>query len=269
MSLSKSSYYYKPKGKRPDDTSLVKRIEELVEEFSGYGYRRITAQLQREGIRVNHKRVLRLMRKRGLLCKPKRRWVRTTDSTHGYKIYSNLLPQTSVTALNQVWIADITYIRIRVGFVYLAVILDLFSRKAIGYAVSRNIDTQLSLRALHMALQSRNPSPGVIHHSDQGVQYAARDYVDTLHFHGFRISMARKGNPYDNAVAESFLKTLKAEEVHLWEYETLAEVEKRVPYFIQEVYNRKRLHSSLSYRPPEEFERMILKNNNLTPVCPL
>jgi putative transposase len=269
MSLSKSSYYYKPKGKRSDDTSLVKRIEELVEEFSGYGYRRITAQLQREGIRVNHKRVLRLMRKRGLLCKPKRRWVRTTDSTHGYKIYPNLLPQTSVTALNQVWIADITYIRIRVGFVYLAVILDLFSRKAIGYAVSRNIDTQLSLRALHMALQSRNPSPGVIHHSDQGVQYAARDYVDTLHFHGFRISMARKGNPYDNAVAESFLKTLKAEEVHLWEYETLAEVEKRVPYFIQEVYNRKRLHSSLSYRPPEEFERMILKNNNLTPVCPL
>jgi putative transposase len=269
MNLSRSSYYYKPREKNLDDTSLIKRIEELVEEFSGYGYRRITAQLQREGIRVNHKRVLRLMRKRGLLCKPKRRWVRTTDSTHGYKIYPNLLPQTPVTALNQVWIADITYIRIRVGFVYLAVILDLFSRKAIGYALSRNIDTQLSLRALHLALQSRNPPPGVIHHSDQGVQYAARDYVDTLHFHGFRISMARRGNPYDNAVAESFLKTLKAEEVHLWEYETLAEVEKRVPYFIQEVYNRKRLHSSLSYRPPEEFERMFLMNNNPTPVCPL
>lgn len=269
MSLSRSSYYYKVKGKKPDDASLVKRIEELVEEFSGYGYRRITAQLQREGIRVNHKRVLRLMRKRGLLCKPKRRWVRTTDSTHGYKIYPNLLPQTSVTALNQVWIADITYIRIRVGFVYLAVILDLFSRKAIGYALSRNIDTPLSLRALHLALQSRNPPPGVIHHSDQGVQYAARDYVDTLHFHGFRISMARRGNPYDNAVAESFLKTLKTEEVHLWEYETLAEVEKRVPYFIQEVYNRKRLHSSLSYRPPEEFERMFLTNNHSNPCLSL
>ena len=132
MILSRSSYYYKPKGTKPDDASLVKRIEKLVEEFSGYGYRRITAQLRREGIRANHKRVLRLMRERGLIRKPKRRWVRTTDSTHGYKIYPNLLPECPVTALNQVWIADLTYIRIRVGFIYLAVILDLFSRKAIG-----------------------------------------------------------------------------------------------------------------------------------------
>lgn len=265
MNLSRSSYSYKAKEEKPDDLPWVKRIEELVEEFSGYGYRRITIQLRREGIRVNHKRVLRLMRERGLTCKPKRRWVRTTDSTHGYKIYPPLLPESPVTARNQVWIADITYIRIRVGFVYLAVILDLFSRKAIGYALSRNIDTLLTLRALHMALQSRNPPPGVIHHSDQGVQYAARDYVDTLHFHGFRISMARRGNPYDNAVAESFMKTLKTEEVYLWEYETLADVEKRVPYFIEDVYNRKRLHSSLSYRSPDEFERTILKNNQQNP----
>jgi putative transposase len=136
-------------------------------------------------------------------------------------------------------------------------------------ALSRNINAQLSLRALHMALQSRTPPSGVIHHSDQGVQHAARDYVDTLHFHDFRIRMARRGNPDDNAVAESFLKILKTEEVYLWECETLADVGKRVPYFIEEVYNRKRLHSSLSYRPPEEFERMFLKNNNPTPVCPL
>ncbi len=151
------------------------------------------------------------------------------------------------------------------GFVYLAVILDLFSRKAIGYGLSRNIDTPLSLNALNMALESRNPPPGVIHHSDQRVQYAAHHYVDTLVFRGFQISMARKGNPYDNAVVESFLKTLKTEEVYLWEYQTLADVEKRVPYFIEQVYNQKRLHSALHYRPPDEFERMFLSNNLQNP----
>jgi putative transposase len=265
MKLPRSTYYYKPKENKPDDSFLLKRIEELVEEFHRYGYRRITAQLHREGIPVNHKKVLRLMRERGLLCKTRRRWVRTTDSTHGYRIYPNLLPQGPVNAPNRVWIADLTYIRIFIGFVYLAVILDLFSRKAIGYGLSRNIDTQLSLKALHMALQRRNPPPGVIHHSDQGVQYAADDYVDTLNSHGFQISMARKGNPYDNAVAESFLKTLKTEEVYLWEYQTLADVEKRVPYFIEQVYNRKRLHSSLNYRPPDEYERMFHPNNHHHP----
>jgi len=258
MSLPRSSYYYKGQEKKPDETSLVERIEELVEEFNGYGYRRITAQLHREGIRVNHKKVLRIMRERELLCKPKHRWVPTTDSHHPYRIYPNLLPDSPATAPNQVWAADITYIRIFLGFVYLAAILDLFSRKAIGYSLSRNIDTPLSLKALHMALQSRNPPPGVIHHSDQGVQYAADDYVDTLTSHGFQISMSRKGNPYDNAVMESFLKTLKTEEVYLWEYQTLADVEKRVPYFIEQVYNQKRLHSALNYRPPAEFERMFL-----------
>ena len=261
MSLPRSSYYYQGQKKKPEEISLVKRIEELVEEFHGYGYRRITAQLHREGIRVNHKKVLRLLRERELLCKPNRRWVRTTDSHHSYRIYPNLLPDFPPTAPNQVWVADLTYIRIAMGFVYLAVILDLFSRKAIGFGVSRNIDTLLSLQALNMALESRNPPPRVIHHSDRGVQYASDDYVDTLIFHGFRISMARKGNPYDNAVMESFLKTLKTEEVYLWEYETLADVKKRVPYFIDQVYNQKRLHSALQYRPPDEFERMFLTNN--------
>ena len=155
------------------------------------------------------------MRERELLCKSKHRWVRTTDSNHPYRIYPNLLPDSPATAPNQVWIADLTYIRISMGFVYLAGILDLFSRKAIGYRVSRNIDTLLSLQALNMALETRNPPPGVIHHSDQGVQDAAYDYADTLVFHGFQISMARKGNPYDNAIVESFLKTLKTEEVYL------------------------------------------------------
>jgi len=180
MNLPRSSYYYKSKEKEPEEASLVKRIEELAEEFNGYGYRRITIQLRREGIRVNHKKVLRIMRERDLLCKPKHRWVKTTDSNHPYRIYPNLLPDSQATAPNQVWVADITYIRILLGFVYLAAILDFFSRKAIGYGLSRNIDTALSLKALNMALKSRNPPPGVIHHSDQGVQYAAHEYVDTL-----------------------------------------------------------------------------------------
>ena len=153
------------------------------------------------------------------------------------------------------------------GFVYLALILDLFSRKAIGYGVSRDIDTLLSLQALNLALKTRNPTPRVIHHSDQGIKfkYAAHNYVDTMVFHGFQIRMARKGNPYDNAVVESFLETLKTEEVYLWEYQTLADVEKRVPYFIEQVYNQKQLHSALHYRPPDEFERMFLINNLQNP----
>ena len=265
MNLPRSSYYYKFREPAIDDQVLTARIEELAEEFSRYGYRRITAQLSREGMRVNHKKVLRLMRERKLLCKMKRRWVKTTDSDHRYKIYPNLLPDQPLTAINQAWVADITYIRIRTGFVYLAVILDRFSRKAIGHGLSRNIDTRLSLQALSMALKTRNPPPGVIHHSDRGVQYASDDYVDTLVDQGFRISMSRKGNPYDNAAAESFFKTLKTEEVYLWEYQTLEDVKKRIPYFIEQVYNQKRLHSALNYRPPTEFENMLLTHKTQNP----
>ena len=261
MSLPRSSFYYQSQEKKPDDALLRIRIEELAEQFSRYGYRRITAQLHREGIRVNHKKVLRLMRERELLCKPRRRWVRTTDSNHRYRIYPNLLPSNPVTAPNQVWVADITYIRLPTVFVYLAVVLDLFSRKAIGYGLSRQIDSHLSLQALHRALQSRNPPVGVPHHSDRESQYAADDYVHTLLRGGFQISMARKGNPYDNAVAESFIKTLKTEEIYLWEYRTLEDVENRVPQFIEQVYNQKRLHSALNYRPPEEFEKMFFTQN--------
>jgi putative transposase len=215
MNLPRSSYYYRPQERKPDDAFLLKRMEELAEQFNWYGYRRITAQLHREGVRVNHKKVLRLMRERELLCKPRHRWVKTTESDHQYRIYPNLLPRTPVTAPNQVWVADITYIRLPRAFVYLAVVLDLFSRKVIGYGLSRHIDSHLSLQALHRALQSRHPPPGVIHHSDRGVQYAADDYVYTLVCSGFQISMARKGSPYDNAVAESFIKTLKTEEIYL------------------------------------------------------
>ena len=267
MNLPRSSYYYKSKNETVTDQALTSRIEEIIEEFGGYGYRRTTAQLHREGIQVNHKKVLRIMRERGLLCKPKRRFLKTTDSNHSYRTYPNLLNGCTVTDINQVWAADITYIRILTAFVYLAVILDIYSRKTIGYAISKNIDTNLSLSTLQMAIGNRIPPKGVIHHSDRGVQYAANDYVNLLQQHGFRISMARKGNPYDNAVAESFIKTLKTEEVYLWEYHTLADVEKRLPYFIEQVYNQKRLHSSLGYRPPDEYEEIFSKNQNHKSPC--
>ncbi len=255
MNLPKSSYYYQPVEAKTN-LSLIHRIEVLVEEFGGYGYRRITAQLHREGHRVNHKKILRIMRERDLLCRPRRRWVKTTDSHHPYPCYPNRIQDLLITTINQVWVSDITYIRIQTAFVYLAVILDLFSRKAIGYALSRRIDTALSVQALQRAIETRQPPAGVIHHSDQGVQYAAHDYVDTLRAHRFQISMARKGNPYDNAVAESFMKTLKTEEVYLSDYRTIHDVHNRLPHFIEKVYNRTRLHSALGYRPPEEFEAL-------------
>jgi len=259
MNLPRSSYYYRPKPLEisAEERALTDRIEGIAEEFPPYGYRKVTAQLHREGLLVNHKRIQRIMRERGLGVKKRRRFVRTTDSNHPYPVYPNLIKHHVVTGINQVWVADLTYIRITMAFVYLAVILDLYSRKAIGYSLSDQIDTDLSLTALQMALQSRCPPQGVIHHSDRGVQYAAHEYIDALRAHQFRISMSRKGNPYDNAAVESFMKTLKTEEVYLWEYRTMEDAQRRLPYFIEDVYNHKRLHASLGYRPPEEYEAMF------------
>jgi putative transposase len=263
MTLPRSSYYYKSKKQDPSalDQSLANRIEEITEQFPKYGYRKVTRELHRGSLHVNHKKVHRIMREKGLLVHKTKRFVKTTDSNHPYPVYPNLIRDLKVTGLNQVWVADITYIRITAAFVYLAVILDLCSRKAIGYAISRNIDTALSLEALRMAIQSRNPPAGVVHHSDQGAQYAAHDYIDELKNHGFQVSMSRKGNPYDNAFAESFMKTIKTEEVYLWEYRSLEDVERRLPYFIEQVYNRKRLHASLDYIPPVEYEAMLINQN--------
>ena len=257
MKLPRSSYYYTPTvsvWKEKQDADLRGRIEQVVCEFAGYGYRRVTKQLQREGVKVNHKKVLRIMHESSLLCAVKHSYKRTTNSQHPYPRYPNLLKDTIVTAINQVWVADITYIRIATSFVYLAVILDSYSRKAIGYALSDRLETGLTLAALRMAIAERKPLARCIHHSDQGVQYACCDYVKELKQHGLLISMARAGNPYENAQVESFFKTLKYEEVNLFNYRTFDEVIQRVPYFIQEVYNKKRLHSSIGYVPPEEFE---------------
>jgi transposase InsO family protein len=255
MGLSRSSYYHQPVPCSDDE--LVKQIEPIVLAFAGYGYRRVTEQLQRQGIRVNHKRVLRVMRQHGLIRKRKKRYVATTDSRHKLPVYPNLLPETTVAGLDQVWIADITYVRVRHGFVYLAAILDRYSRKVIGHAIERSLETTLTLTALRRALAERRPLPGVIHHSDRGSQYAAGDYVALLREHSFRLSMSRPGNPYDNAAMESFFKTVKVEEVYLGEYEDLADVRKRLAAFLLDVYNRKRLHSSLGYRPPDEFEALL------------
>ena len=261
MGLARSSYYYQPRSASPAklqaDADLRGRIEEIALRFPRYGYRRMTRQLQREGFPVNHKRVLRLMRASDLLVKCKRKWLSTTDSRHGFRVYPNLRQEVTLTGLNQVWVADLTYIRLRWEFVYLAVILDAFSRRVVGYALSRSLEASLTVAALQAALADRRPPPGCLHHSDRGVQYACDEYVNLLTETGLRISMSRRGNPYDNAQAESFFKTLKHEEVNLTEYRNLEEAASCIGAFIEQVYNRERLHSALGYLPPAEFEQTL------------
>ena len=240
------------------DVELRGQLQSIALEMRAYGYRPITAELHRRGIRVNHKRVLRLLREDNLLCLRRRAFVRTTDSQHSLAIYPNLARDLVLSNINQLWVADITYIRLRREFVYLAVVLDAYSRRCIGWALSRHIDTELTLKALRLALANRTVAAGLIHHSDRGVQYAAADYVGLLQEHKVRISMSRTGNPYDNAKAERFMRTLKYEEVYLNDYDTLAEVLASVQHFIEDVYNRKRLHSAIGYRPPAEFEALLV-----------
>ena len=240
-----------------DELELRSQIQTIALEMRAYGYRPITAELHRRGFKVNHKRVLRLLREDNLLCLRQRAFVRTTDSRHNLPIYPNLTRGLALSNINQLWVADITYIRLLREFIYLAVLLDAFSRRCIGWAISRHIDTHLTLTALQMALHTRAIQPGLIHHSDQGVQYAATDYVAVLRENKIEISMSRTGNPYDNAKAERFMRTLKYEEVYMNDYETLAEVRISVEHFIDAVYNRKRLHSAIGYRPPVEFEASL------------
>jgi len=257
LDVNRAWYYARPlieKGDASEAVQLRDAIERIVLDFPGYGYRRVTHALAREGWVVNHKRVLRVMHEESLLCQLKRRFVPTTDSGHDWRTYPNLVKGTIFNALDQAWVADITYIRLPTTFVYLAAILDAYSRRCVGWALSRWIDTDLTLAALSMALVRREPAPGLIHHSDRGVQYAREAYVARLEGAGARISMAARGNPYENAQAESFFKTLKHEEVYLKDYRTFEDALINLEPFIEEVYNTKRLHSSLGYRPPVEFE---------------
>lgn len=249
--------YYRRRQDSPGESasdSLCNEVHCICERHPAYGYRRVTHELRRRGHHVNPKRILALMRKEKLLCRPKKRFVHTTDSRHGLRVYPNLARMMIPLRPNQLWVADLTYVRLVHGFAYLAVILDACSRRAIGWAIGSHIDTTLSLRALTMALEVRQLSPGLVHHSDQGVQYASSDYITLLASKNITISMSRKGNPYDNALAESFIKTLKAEEVYLNEYDTVLDAKNSIERFIDQVYNYRRLHSSLGYRTPVEFE---------------
>jgi putative transposase len=254
--VNRAWYYERLSASEPTETDIALRdaIERIVLAFPGYGYRRVTAELHRQGQFVNHKCVLRIMREEALLCHLKRHFVVTTNAKHGLATYPNLLAEAKLTAPNQAFVADITYIHLPRQFVYLAAILDAYSRYCVGWHLSATIDTQLTLQALEMALARRPVAPGWIHHSDRGVQYAATAYIERLTHAEARISMSAKGNPYDNAKAESFFKTLKVEEVYLNDYRTIHDAEANIGQFIEDVYNTKRLHSSLGYLPPAEFE---------------
>jgi putative transposase len=258
--VSRSSFYRFAAERKPGtdrDMDLRDAIQGIALAWPSYGRPRITAELRRQGWRVNPKRVYRLMREDNLLCLRRRKFVITTDSNHGLAVYPNRARELVLTGLGQLWVADITYIRLEWEFVYLAVILDAFSRRVIGWALDRTLEASLTLDALGMALAQRSPAPGLVHHSDRGVQYASTDYTDLLKENGAVISMSRRGNPYDNATCESFIKTLKYEEVYRTEYRDLTEARASIGVFLEQVYNQKRLHSALGYLPPAEFEAQL------------
>jgi transposase InsO family protein len=256
--VSRASFYRFNEDAKPDpDMDLRDAIQRIALEWPSYGRPRITAELRRRGWRVNPKRVYRLLREDNLLCARKRKFVVTTDSNHGRKIYPNLARGMVLNGVDQLWRADITYIRLREEFVFLAVILDAFSRRVIGWALDRHMEDELTLMALRMAIAQRGVPPGLAHHSDRGSQYASNDYTDLLKASGIEISMSRKGNPWDNAACESFMKTLKYEEVLRNEYRDLAEARASIHEFLEKVYNSKRLHSALGYLPPAEFETQL------------
>jgi putative transposase len=259
--FSRAGYYrfQNPEKPAPRDMKLREDMQKIAVEWPCYGSRRMARELRDRGWDINRKRVQRLMREDNLLCVAKRKFVVTTDSGHEWKVYPNLAASMLLTDVDQLWIADITYIRLEEEFVYLAVILDAYSRRVIGWHLGEGLDNSLTLTALRMALGERRVRPGLVHHSDRGVQYASGDYTGLLEENGIGVSMSRKGNPWDNSACESFMKTLKYEEVYRTEYRNLADAHARIGEFLEKVYNEKRLHSALDYRSPVQFESTLVK----------
>jgi putative transposase len=260
--VSRAGYYRSWRRQAPKEEEIAVRdaIQRLALQDRKRGYRLLRESLKREGWVVNHKRVLRLMREDNLLSIRRRRFVVTTDSDHSWQIYPNLARHVVLTAINQLWVADITYVRLQRQFIYLAVILDVYSRRVVGWSISRRLESGFAVEALDSALKQRRPTAGLIHHSDRGVQYACNNYVERLEANGIVISMSRPGNPYDNAWAESFMKTLKVEEVDGRRYQDIDHASACIGTFIEEVYNQQRLHSALGYRSPVEFEADLRKD---------
>jgi len=258
--VSRAGFYrhWREREPRVEETELRSRMHEIVlAHRRNYGYRRVTQELRNQGWAVNHKRVARLMREDNLLCLRKRGWIRTTDSSHDLRVYLNLAGRMELTGIDQLWVADLTYIRLAEEFVFLSVVLDAFSRKVVGWSLGEKLDAGLAVAALRQAIDLRQPATGMVHHSDRGVQYASNAYVNLLLEHGIQPSMSRAGNPYDNAKCESFMKTLKQEEIYTRQYRDRTDLEAHIGEFIERYYNRRRLHSALGYRSPDQFEQSL------------
>lgn len=263
--VSRAGFYRFLQPRYPGEEQMEVRnaIQQIVVEHRRrYGYRRVAVELRRRGMVVNHKRVLRLMREDNLLGIEPKSYIATTDSDHDQPVYLNLARRMKLTAINQLWVADITYIRLRQEFVYLAVVLDVFSRKVVGWALDRTLTTRLPLLALQRAITLRQPPPGLVHHSDRGIQYASQQYTELLSIHGIQPSMSRPGNPYDNAFCESFMKTLKREQISTNKYHFIDQLNAHLEEFIEHYYNRLRIHSALGYKTPEEFETGLAPQAN-------